>query len=326
MFNVGSETGVIFTSNTTEALNLAIKGTVKRGGHVIFTSMEHNSVVRPIYKLCETKGVEFSIANANIYGYVDPQTVEALIRPETQLIVMIHVSNVCGTINPISRVGAIAKKHGIPFLVDAAQSAGVLPIDMKKDNISMLALAGHKALYGPPGTGALCIENGIKLDTLLEGGTGSNSLDPRQPEELPDRFESGTVNAVGICGLSKGIDFLNRVGMETIKHHDLMLTKILLEDLSVIKGLNIYGYLTCNDRLGVVSVTLEGTECTNAALVLDERYGIAVRAGYHCSYLAHNTIGTRETGTIRLSIGAFNSIKDIKTAVYALNEMSSQVI
>lgn len=324
MFNVGNESGVVFTSNTTEALNLAIKGIIKRGGHVIFTSMEHNSVVRPIYKLCETRGVEFSIANANIYGYVDSKTIEALIRPETQLIVMIHASNVCGTINPIAETGAIARKYGIPFLVDAAQSAGIIHIDMKRDNISLLALAGHKALYGPPGTGALCVGEGIKLDTLTEGGTGSNSYDPRQPEELPDRFESGTVNAVGICGLSRGIDFVNRVGMETIKNHDLMLTKILLEDLSVIKGVSIYGYLTCNDRLGVVSVTLDGTDCINAASVLDENYGIAVRAGYHCSYMAHNTIGTRNTGTIRFSVGAFNSVKDIKMAVYALKEMSSQ--
>lgn len=321
MFNVPFAGRVVFTSNTTEALNIAIKGVLKRGGHVIFTSMEHNSVVRPIYKLSETKGVDFSIARANIYGYVDPDTVESLIRPDTQLIVMIHASNVCGTVNPVSAVGSIARRHRIPFLVDGAQTGGVVPIDMEKDNISMLALAGHKALYGPMGTGVLCLGADANPDTLEEGGTGSNSRDPRQPEEVPDKYESGTVNAVGICGLSRGIDFINRVGMETIYNHDMYLTKILLEDLSVIKGVDIQGYLTCTDRLGVVSVTVDGMDCVNVASVLDDRYGIAVRAGYHCSYMAHDTIGTRDTGTVRFSIGAFNTIKEIKAAVYAISEI-----
>ena len=322
MFNVGGAERVIFTANTTEALNLAIKGVLKRGGHVIFTSMEHNSVVRPVYKLAETKGVDYSIANANIYGYVDSKTVEALIRDDTQLIVAIHASNVCGTINPVAEIGAVARKHNVPFLVDAAQSGGIVPIDMEKDNISMLALAGHKALYGPMGTGALCIGKDVNPDTLTEGGTGSNSQDPRQPDELPDRYESGTVNAVGICGLSKGLDFINRVGMETIYSHDMMLTRILLEDLSVIKGVKIHGYLTCADRLGVISVTIDGVDCVEAASILDEKYGIATRAGYHCSYLAHSTLNTRNTGTIRFSVGAFNSIRDIKTAVAAIGEIS----
>ncbi len=321
MFNTKGAERVIFTSNTTSALNTAIKGILHRGGHVIFTSMEHNSVVRPIYKLSETEGIDYSIAGANVYGYVSPEAVEALIRPDTQLIVAIHASNVCGTVNPIAKIGAIAKQYNIPFLVDAAQSGGILPIDMVKDNISMLALAGHKGLYGPTGTGVLCLGDEINPDTLTEGGTGSNSRDPRQPNELPDKYESGTINAVGICGLSSGIDFINRVGMETIYNHDMMLTKILLEDLSVIKGVKIHGYLTCADRLGVVSVTIDDVDSVEAAAILDEDFGIAVRAGYHCSYLAHSTIGTRDSGTIRLSAGAFNSVKDIKASVMAINEI-----
>lgn len=326
MFNVESAERVIFTSNTTSALNLAIKGILRRGGHVIFTSMEHNSVVRPVYKLSETRGIDYSIANANIYGYVDPKSIESLIRPDTQLIVTTHASNVCGTINPIAEIGKIAKSRNIPFLVDAAQSGGILSIDMKRDNISMLALAGHKALYGPTGTGVLCLGDKINPDTLTEGGTGSNSQDPRQPDSLPDKYESGTVNAVGICGLSKGIDFINRVGMETIYNHEMMLTKILLEDLSVIKGVKIHGYITYADRLGVVSVTVDGVDCIDVASVLDEEYGIAVRSGYHCSYMAHSTLGTRMTGTIRLSVGAFNSIKDIKTAVMGINDISKKTV
>lgn len=324
MFNVSDSAKVIFTSNTTSALNLAVKGTVRRGGHIILTSMEHNSVVRPVYKLSETRGVDYSIANANIYGYVDPMTVKSLIRPDTELIAVIHASNVCGTVNPIREIGAVAKECNIPFLVDAAQSGGLLPIDIKKDNISMLALAGHKALYGPMGTGVLCLGEGASPDTLLEGGTGSNSRDPVQPDELPDKYESGTLNAVGICGLSKGIDFINRIGMETIFNHDMMLTKILLEDLSVIKGVKIHGYVTCTDRLGVVSVTIDGLDCVEVASMLDEEYGIAVRAGYHCAYLAHSTLNTRNTGTVRLSVGAFNEVSDIKSAAKAISEISKR--
>ena len=322
MFNVKSPNNVIFTSNTTHALNLAIKGVLKRGGHVIFTSMEHNSVVRPVYKLSETKGVEYSIASANIYGYVNPETVKSLIRPDTQLIVCIHASNVCGTLNPIGEIGKVAKEYNIPFLVDAAQSGGVVPVDMERDNISLLALAGHKALYGPMGTGVLCVGEGIDMSTLMEGGTGSNSSDPRQPEEFPDKYESGTLNALGICGLSKGIDFINRIGIETIYNHDMMLTKTLLEDLSAIKGVNIHGYLTCADRLGVVSLTIDGADCVDVGNILDEKYDIAVRSGYHCSYLAHSTIGTRHSGTVRISVGAFNSIKDVKMVAHAINQIT----
>lgn len=322
MFNTADPKRVIFTSNTTSALNLAVKGTVRRGGHIIITSMEHNSVVRPVYKLSEARGVEYSIANANIYGRVDPMTVKALIRPDTELIAVIHASNVCGTVNPVREIGEMAKEHNIPLLVDGAQSGGAIPIDMKKDNISMLALAGHKALYGPMGTGVLCLGEGVNPDTLTEGGTGSNSRDPRQPEELPDKYESGTVNAVGICGLSKGIDFINRVGMETIFNHEMMLTKTLLEDLSVIKGVKIHGHITCADRVGVVSVTIDGVDSVEAGTILDEEYGIAVRAGYHCAYLAHATLNTRSTGTIRLSVGAFNTVNDVKAASRAINEIS----
>lgn len=322
MFNVSGPEKVIFTSNATSALNLAIKGTLNRGGHVVFTSMEHNSVVRPVFKLSEKSGIEYSIANANVYGYVDSRAIESLIRPDTRLIIAIHASNVSGTINPIRDIGAIAKAYNIPFLVDAAQSGGVLPIDMEEDNISFLALAGHKALYGPTGTGVLCLSDGVSPDTLTEGGTGSNSRDPRQPDELPDRYESGTVNAVGICGLSMGLDFINRVGMDTIYNHDMMLTRTLLEDLSVVRGVNIHGYLTTADRLGVVSVTVDGKDSVEVASILDEEYNIAVRAGYHCSYLAHSTLGTRDTGTVRISVGAFNSMHDMKTVVSALNNIS----
>lgn len=321
MFNVPFPGRVIFTSNATEALNIAIKGLLRKGDHVIITSMEHNSVLRPVHKLKERGLVDYSVARANIYGYVPWEETEALIRPNTRLIVMTHASNVCGTVNPVRKVGEIAKKHNIPFLVDGAQSAGIIPIDMERDHISALALPGHKALYGPMGTGVLCLGRNINPDPLKEGGTGTNSKEAHQSEEVPDKYESGTVNGVGICGLSAGLDFINRVGMDTIYNHDMHLTGIMLEDLSVIKGVGIQGYLTCTNRLGVISITIDGKDPAEVAAVLDKHYGIAVRAGYHCSPLAHETLGTFDTGSIRFSIGAFNTLNDTKTAVYAIDQI-----
>ncbi len=322
MFNVSFPGNVIFTSNATESLNTVIKGMLKSGDHVIITSMEHNSVLRPVHKLKEQGIVDYSVAKANIYGYVSCEEIESLIRPNTRLVVMTHASNVCGTINPVTSVGEMAKKHNIPFLLDGAQSAGIISIDMERDNISALALPGHKALYGPMGMGVLCLNKGINPDTLKEGGTGSNSKEARQSDEAPDKYESGTLNGVGICGLSAGIDFINRVGMDTIYDHDMHLAGIMLEDLSVIKGVNIQGYLTCSNRLGVISITIDGKDPSYISSVLDNHYGIATRAGYHCAPLAHETLGTFDTGSVRFSIGAFNTLEDIKTTAYAIGRIS----
>lgn len=322
LFNVPFPGRVIFTANATEALNIVIKGLVKKGDHVVVTSMEHNSVLRPIHRLKENGIADYSVAKANIYGYVSKEAIEALIRPNTRLIVMSHASNVCGTVNPVAEVGRIAKAHNIPFLLDCAQTAGILSVDMERDGISAIAVPGHKALYGPMGTGVLCLNKDINPDTLKEGGTGSNSKEAHQSEEVPDKYESGTLNGVGICGLSAGVDFINRVGMDTIYNHDMHLAGILLEDLSVIRGVNIQGYLTCSNRLGVISVTIDGKDPGTVASVLDRHYGIAVRAGYHCSPLAHETLGTFDTGSIRFSIGAFNTLEDIKTTAYAIAQIS----
>ena len=322
LFGLDDPARVIFTCNATEALNLAIKGMAAPGGHVIITSMEHNSVIRPLSALSDA-GVEVSVAQANIYGYVRPEAVRTLIRPNTCLIVMTHVSNVCGTVNPIREIGGLASAHNIPFLVDAAQSAGILPIDMEQDHISLLAAAGHKALYGPQGTGLLCLGKGVLPRPLKEGGTGSYSENLYQPQELPDRYESGTLNAVGICGLLEGLRFIRRVGQDAILEHDLLLTKQFLEDLSVIRGVRVHGYLPLANRIGVVSVTVDGADCVEVAARLDEQYGIACRAGFHCAFPAHQTLGTEKTGTVRLSIGAFNTPRQLKTAARAIAEIAA---
>lgn len=317
LFGLCDPARVIFTSNATEALNLAIHGMVSPGDHVILTSMEHNSVIRPLTALAET-GVEMSVAHGNIYGLVNCAAVEKLIRPNTRLIVATHVSNVCGTINPIREMGAVAAAHGIPFLVDAAQSAGILPVDMEKDHISLLAAAGHKALYGPQGTGLLCLAPGVTPRPLKQGGTGSYSENPAQPDELPDRYESGTLNAVGICGLLAGLEFIRRVGQDTIWEHEMRLTQQLLEDLSVVRGVQVHGMMAMGNRTGVVSITIDGRDCVEVAARLDADYTIACRAGFHCAYPAHQTLGTHQTGTVRLSVGAFNTPRELKIAARAI--------
>lgn len=318
-FNIDNSSNVIFTLNATDALNLAIKGTLKKGDHVIFSSMEHNSVIRPIMSLAE-KGVEYSIADGDVYGFVKKEEIEKYIKPNTKLIAITHCSNVCGTVNDIYKIGKMAREKGILFLVDASQSAGIIPIDVEKNCIDFLACPGHKAMYGPSGTGLLYVRNPQNLATIKEGGTGSYSKNLFQPEEMPDKFESGTLNSVGICGLLSGINFINQIGIDQINSHDIELAKILLEDLSAIKNIKIAGYLNTERRLGVVSFYSNKADMVSVSNMLSEKYDIATRAGYHCAYLAHKTLGTEKTGTIRLSVGAFNTKKEVKLAAMAINK------
>ncbi len=320
MFNAPKSENVIFTSNATESLNLAIKGFLKPGDHAVFSSMEHNSVVRPFYSL-KDKGISFSVARGDVFGRVSLESILGEIRENTKLVCLVHVSNVCGTVNDISGIGRELRKRNIAFLVDATQSAGILPIDMEKDCIDFLAITGHKALMGPTGTGALLISENVNLNPLKEGGTGSFSKLFTQPDEYPDKFESGTLNTAGIVGLGAGIKFINGVGLSNIREHDRILTQLLLEDLSVIRGVNVFGYLANVRRTGVVSFNAFDIDVTEIAQRLDSEYDIAVRAGYHCAYMAHQTIGSDLTGTVRLSIGAFNTKSDIKTASYAINKI-----
>ena len=322
MFNASSPSNVVFTKNTTEALNLAIKGVVKKGDHVITTSMEHNSVLRVLYKLASEGIITYDIVNADYKGYVKSCDIEAKIKPNTRLVIVNHISNVCGSIQPIYEIGALCKRHKLYFLVDGAQSGGIVPIDMYKNNISLLALAGHKGLMGPMGTGALIVADGIGLNTIFEGGTGSYSKELLQPLEMPDRLEAGTLNAPGICGLLEGLKYITVVGINNIYEHELALTRLFLKGLNDIKNIKVYGP-TANDlRCGVVSLNIEGKDCVETAEILSNRYNIAVRAGYHCAYTAHETIGSSDTGTIRFSFGPFNTAEDVKKSLFALKNMS----
>lgn len=321
-FGIDDPSKVIFTLNATDSLNIAIKGLLRENDHVIVSSMEHNSVLRPVFSLSQKKGVTYDVVWGNVYGFVSAEKIEKAIKPNTRLIVLTHASNVCGTVNPIREVGGIAKKHGITFLVDASQSAGIIPIDVNADNIDILATAGHKGLYGPVGTGILYIRDASLIDTIKEGGTGSNSKDLNQPDILPDKFESGTLNTVGIMGLSAGIDFINKTGIDEISQYEKKLTGMMIERLAFTKGISVYGYLHSENRLGVVSFNVSGLDSVEVAKILNEKYNIAVRAGYHCAYTAHQTIGTETLGTVRASVGAFNTPNDIEMLCRAVKEIN----
>lgn len=316
MFGGSDANRFIFTQNATESLNLAIRGFLKSGDHVILSQMEHNSVIRPVFTL-ENDKVSHTVVEADTFGRVDPDDIRKAIQSNTKLIAITHVSNVCGTVNDIEAIGKIAKQHNIAFLVDAAQSAGILPIDIKKQNITFLSLTGHKALMGPQGTGALYVGDD-SLIPLKTGGTGSYSKIPYQPGDLPDKYESGTLNTVGIAGLCEGIKFIDDVGIENILSHEKSLTSLLLENLSVMKGISVNGYMSCEQRTGVVSITSDKKMPSEISKILNLEYDIAVRSGYHCAPFAHKALGTYETGSVRISIGAFNTKSDIEHLSSAL--------
>jgi cysteine desulfurase family protein len=323
----------IFTLNCSDALNLAIKGLVfgtqhsaLSTQHCICTAIDHNSILRPLNALVDRKLIDLTILPIDSgTGLVDPDDLRRAIRPATRLIAVTHASNVTGTIQPIREMGKIAREHGIPFLVDAAQSAGHLPIDVQADGIDLLAAPGHKGLLGPLGTGLLYIRPGVEkiLGSLREGGTGSVSELDRQPDFLPDKYEPGSHNAIGIAGLSAGVQWLLERTIEKIAAHDLELVRMFIGGVSSIEGLTYYGPQGVKHRLGVFSLRLEGFEPYELAGVLESHYGILTRPGLHCAPLVHERLGTlARGGTTRFSFGPFLSIQDVKYATDALAEIA----
>ena len=321
----------VFTLNCSDALNLAIKGLVdpKKKNHGICTHIDHNSILRPMNAMEDQGLLEQTRVKVDpISGLVDPEDIRKAIRPETRFIAITHASNVTGTIQPIREIGRIARECAVPFIVDAAQSAGHVPIDVREDCIDLMAAPGHKALLGPLGTGFLYIRPGLEkiLRTLREGGTGSVSELDRQPEFLPDKYEPGSHNAIGIAGLNEGVKWILDQTVEKLASHDLDLVRTMLEGLSDIKGLTYYGPRGVKNRLGVFSVRIEGFEPYELAAVLESHYGILTRPGIHCAPLAHQAIGTTEYGgTTRLSFGPFLSKQDVKFATDALAEVAEEV-
>jgi cysteine desulfurase family protein len=321
-FGIADSSRVIFTQSATEALNLAVTGLLRPGDHAITSTMEHNSLVRPLHR-AQRHGVTVTTIQASPQGVIDPAAVAAAITPATRLIAVAHCSNVTGTIQPLAEIAAVARTAGVPLLVDAAQSAGSIPIDVVADGIDLLATPGHKGLFGPQGTGLLCIAPHIDLDPLLVGGTGGASSGREQPRELPERFESGTHNLPGIVGLKAGLEFIASRGMAAIRDHESRLTLQLMDGLAALPGVTVHGPPAGVPRGPVVSFTLAGQDPSEIGYLLDQRYDIQVRVGLHCAPSAHETIGTYPAGTVRVSPGYFNSGDDISRFLAALAEIAA---
>jgi cysteine desulfurase family protein len=330
LFNGERPENFIFTLNCTDSLNLAIKGIIDPSApkaHVICAEIDHNSVLRPIQAMVDRGWIEQTRVRIDPQtGLVDPDDVRKAIRQNTRLIAMGQASNVTGTVQPIRQIGAIARENAVPFLVDAAQSAGHVPIDVQADNVDLLAAPGHKGLLGPLGTGFLYIRPGMEklVRPTREGGTGSVSEEPRQPDLMPDRYESGSHNAVGIIGLSEGIRWILEQGIETLAAADLDLVRTFIDGVSNIDGLTYYGPQGVKSRTGVFSVRVEGFDPHELSSILEASYGILTRSGIHCAPLIHQNLGTLESGgTTRFSFGPFLSKQDVKFATDVLAEVAT---
>jgi cysteine desulfurase family protein len=323
LFNVEEKERIIFTLNCTDALNLGLKGLLKSGDHVITSSMEHNSVARPLTKLMQ-QGVKVTrVPPADGIGVVSAADIEAAITEDTRLIIIIHASNVTGVIQPIEEYGSIARKHNLIFMVDAAQSTGKHPIDVQSGKIDLLAFAGHKGLFGPPGTGGLYVGHRVSLDTLREGGTGSYSEEEKQPVILPDRYECGTLNSVGICGLGAGLKFIYSEGLEKIQAHERELTARLIESLSRIPKITLYTSGDRDKQSSVISFNIEGYAPSEIGAILDQRFDIKVRTGLHCAPGIHRILGTFPLGTVRLSPGYFNTPEELDFTVRSIGKIAA---
>ncbi len=320
-FNIPDSTRIAFCLNITEALNTGLKGILKPGDHVITTSMEHNAVARPLMVL-QQKGVEWTSVKCDPDGGLDPDRLREAIRANTRMICTLHASNLTGTIMPIKEIGMIAKEHGLIFMLDSAQTAGVLPIDVAEHNIDILAFTGHKGLLGPQGTGGIYVRPGLEIDPLKEGGTGSSSAYLTQPQFMPDRLESGTLNTPGIAGLAAGIKFIRSCGLKKIEDHEKKLTSMLVQGLQEIDGAQIYGPLDVKRQTSVVAFNIKEVDCGELSMRLDYEYGIVTRSGLHCAPLAHRTIGTLHQGACRLSPGFFTTEQDIQKAISAISEVA----
>ena len=322
LFNGHDPSHVIFTQNVTMSLNMVIKGLLKAGDHVLVSSMEHNAVMRPLTQLLD-KGIAFDTIPCDPTGSIQIESIEPLIRPNTVALIINHASNVCGTIQPLESIGPICKTHNLQFIVDAAQTAGVIPIDVKACHIDALCFTGHKGLLGPQGIGGIILtkEMAQNLTPLIAGGTGSFSHLETMPTHMPDAFEAGTLNLPGIIGLNEGLAYIESQGMDNIHNHELALTQSFLEGLQSIDGINIVGKQNIQDRTAVVSITIDGMDPASIAYELESNYHIMTRVGLHCAPRAHQTLETYPEGTVRFSFGYANTHKDVETALSALHRI-----
>jgi cysteine desulfurase / selenocysteine lyase len=325
LFNVPDPLHIVFGSNATTCLNLALKGLLHPGDHVVVSSLEHNAAMRPLRAL-EREGVGLTVVPCSPQGHLDPAAVEAALRPNTMLIALTHSSNVTGSLLPIAEVGHIARRRGLLFLADAAQTAGAIPIDVEAQAIDLLAFTGHKALYGPTGTGGLVIGPRVDLDRLaplVRGGTGSRSESEEHPDFLPDKYEAGTSNALGLVGLGAGVRWILEQGIEQIRAHEMALTERLLVGLQEIPGAMVYGGLDANQQTSTVAFNIAGLPPSDVGLQLDEGFEILCRVGLHCAPTAHRTIGTFPQGSVRFGLGYFNTLDEVERTLIAVRQIAA---
>jgi cysteine desulfurase family protein len=326
LFHAPDPLRVTFGHNVTEALNLALRGLLRPGDHMVTSSMEHNSMMRPLRAL-ESHGVEVTVVGCSPQGVLDPADVEAAMCPHTRLVALNHASNVVGTLLPVAEVGAICHEHDVLLLVDAAQTGGAYPVDVQADQIDLLGFTGHKSLGGPMGTGGLIVGERVdekQLEPLVCGGTGSRSEHEVQPDFLPDRCESGTPNAVGLAGLQVGVRWVLAQGVDVIRAHEVALAQRLIEGLQSIPGVAVYGTLDAELQTATISFNVAGIASSEMGLRLDDEHGIMCRVGLHCAPAAHRTIGTFPGGTVRFGLSGFNTVDEVETALAAIEALARE--
>ena len=311
---------VIFTSNSTEALNIAICGTLGKGDHIISTDLEHNSVLRPLYHL-EEQGASLTFLSANKKGCIDYDDFKRSIKPNTKAIVCTHASNLTGNVLDIERIGHIAKAHNLLFIVDASQSAGCIEINMETMNIDILCFTGHKGLLGPQGTGGLCIHEGVEIRPFKRGGSGIHSYDKEQPQAYPARLEAGTLNSHGIAGLCAAINYINTITIPVIAKKEQELLWHFYKGICNIPEIHIYGDFDTKERAAILSLNIEGYDSGTVSDLLSQEYDIATRPGAHCAPRMHQALGTTETGAVRFSFSSFNTMEEVETAIQALKAL-----
>jgi cysteine desulfurase/selenocysteine lyase len=332
LFHAPDPLRLVFGKNVTEALNLALRGLLRPGDHVVTSSMEHNSMMRPLRALERqpepgSSGVQVTVVKCSPQGMLNPADVEAAIRPDTRLVALNHASNVVGTLLPVAEVGAICRERDLMFLVDVAQSGGAYPIDVQADQIDLLAFTGHKSLGGPMGTGGLIVGERVdetQLEPLVRGGTGSRSEHEVQPDFLPDMYESGTPNVVGLAGLRVGVCWVLERGVEAIRAHEAALAQTLINGLRAIPGVTVYGTLDAELQTATVSFNIARLAPSEVGLRLDDEYGIMCRVGLHCAPTAHKTIGTFPDGTVRFGLSAFNTMDEVEAALAAVEGLAQE--
>jgi len=314
---------LVFTLNATMSLNLIINGTVNPGDHIVTTKMEHNSVIRPVNHKVKL-GAEATYVVPDSEGYVDPEDIRKAIKSNTKLVLVNHGSNVTGVVQDLHAIGAVCKAEGVQFAVDTAQTAGVLPIDMAECNISFVSFTGHKGLFAPPGTGGICVADDADIEGTIWGGTGVKSAYPYHLEEYPYRLEAGTLNLAGIAGLSAGLAWINKMGVEAIYRHEMSLLARLQAGFAEIPGVKLWGTTKLEDRVATLSMTVDNYDASDIGIMLDVDYNIFTRTGLHCAPLVHEHHGTAPRGTVRFSVGPFNKEEHIDAAIEGVQNISAE--